>query len=382
VDTDQGQLGQPRRRRGSWILFFYVAREFLLPLVCCLIGFTALFLFSSVFDDLPDFLQRSGAVVGSRAQIALYFLLLQPANMVNVLPMSVLLASCFVVSRMGRHHELSAMRSAGIDLVRLALPIWLLAVVLCGVSFWIGEFAGPRCTARAARIYEAYTETPERLRRQAKLIYHNASGRRDWFFEVFQANGVSESIFVKQFSATDTIEWELRADTVEYRDGRWLFSGCEIVPFDPVSQLPIEDSRQRLALYEAHELDETPDRILNHVRSTEHLSVRGILAMLAANPDLPGHLRRSLRATLWFRLVSSLSCLVGALFGVGLSITRERGSAMRGFAYAVGLMVLYYVVGEIGLVLARKGHLPVVAGACLPALAFVVAGALIVQRRR
>jgi len=382
VDTDQGKPPKPGRRRGSRILFWYVAREFLLVLACCLIAFVALFLFNSVFDDLPDFMRRPGQASGGRGEVVLYFLLLQPANMSNILPMSVLLAACFVISRMGRYHELSAMRAAGIDAIRMALPIWLAAVLLCGVSFWISESVAPQCTALANRIHEARTESADRRRRQAKLVYHNALGRRDWFFEEFRADDVHTGVFIKQFTADDAIDWELQAASAEYRDGRWRFNECRVMPFDPVTQLPAEEAQRQYPSYEPPGLDETPDRIVNHVRPIETLSARGILMTLRANPDLPVHVRRSLQATLWFRLSVCLACLVGALFGVGLSITRERGSAMRGFAYAVGLMVAFYVVGEAGLVLARKGHVPVLAGACLPTLGFVLAGMAIMQRRR
>ena len=100
----------------------------MVPLVCCLLGFTALFLFNSVFDDIPDFLRRPATAAGGPSwEVPLYFVLTQPANLLNVLPMSVLLAGSFLISLMGKHHELVAVRAAGISLTRMALPIWLVA---------------------------------------------------------------------------------------------------------------------------------------------------------------------------------------------------------------------------------------------------------------
>jgi LPS export ABC transporter permease LptG len=359
-----------------------VTREFLLPLVCCLLAFSALFLFSSVFDDLEDFMRRSGRPApGSRWQIVLYFLLLQPGNMLNVLPMSVLLASCFVVSMMGRHHELAAMRATGIHMIRMALPVWLIALLLCGASFWIGEAVAPPCTARAAQMLRAWTEAPNR-KRPTTLVYHNASGRRDWFFESFAADGKHGRVFIKQFTASDTIAWELRAATARYQGGAWEFQDCELTPFDPETQLPIEEKVERQATQRLPELDETPDRILNHVRPADNLSIAAIRATLRANPDLPEQVRRSFYSTIWFRISFSLACLIGALFGVALSITRERSSAMRGFASAVALMVAFYVTSQLGLTLARQGRVPPLLGSCLPTAAFLVAGGVIMYRRR
>lgn len=360
-----------------------MTREFLLPLVCCLLAFSALFLFSSVFDDLEDFLQRSGsAAPGSRWQIVLYFLLLQPGHMLNVLPMSVLLASCFVVSMMGRHHELAAMRAAGIHMIQMALPIWAVALVLCGASFWIGESVAPRCTAQAAQVLANWTQAPDRAHRPTALVYRNAPGRRDWFFESFATDGKHGRVFIKQFTSADKVAWELRAATARYEDGAWVFGDCELTPFDQDSQLPIEGDVQHLATYRLPELDETPDRILNHVRPAENLAIQAVLATLRANPDLPDHVRRALLSTVWFRVSFSLACLVAALFGVALSITRERGSAMRGFAFALGLMAAFYVTSQLGLTLARRGYVPPLAGSCLPTAAFLVAGGVIMYRRR
>ncbi len=382
MQSDPGEGGRPPPRRGSRILFRYMTREFVVPLVCCVVGFLAIFLFNAVFDDLPDFRRRDGTWLAGRGELALYFLLLQPANVANVLPMSVLLSTCFVISRMGRHHELTAMRAAGIDMVHAALPIWLGAALLCGASFWVSEQVAPACSRRAVSIYQTRTESPERLHRQAKLVFHNPGGRRDWFFEVFQAGGLHRGVFLKQFTPSDRIDWELQAATAEYRDGRWLFHDCEVVLFDPATQLPAEDAPRRYETFEVPGLDETPERIVNHVRPAEHLSAWGIRAVLEANPDLPERIRRALRASFWFRIASSLACLVGALFGVGLSLVADRGGALRGFSYAVAVMVSYYVMGEVGLVLARAGHIPVLAGTCFPVLAFVVGGALLVRARR
>ncbi len=367
----------------SRTLFWLVTREFLLPLVCCLLAFSALFLFAGVFDTLQDFLNRSGqAAPGSRWQIVLYFLLLQPANMLNVLPMSVLLSSCFVVSMMGRHQELAAMRSAGVHMIQMALPIWIIAILLCGTSFWIGESLAPKCAAKATRVLEAWTEAPDRLQRPTTVVYRNAPGRRDWFFESFAPDGKHGRVFIKQFTAEEAIAWELRAASARYLDGAWLFQDCEVTPFDRETQLPIEGDVKRHEIYRLPELDETPERIVNHVRPTEDLSIRAILATLRANPDLPDLVRRSFRSTVWFRLSFSLACLIGALFGVALSITRERSSAMRGFAFAVALMAAFYVTSQLGLTLGRRGYVAPLAGSCLPTLAFLLVGGVLMYRRR
>lgn len=367
----------------SPILFRYVTREFLLPLACCLIAFTALFLINSVFDDLPDFLDRPhDARPGSRWQIAWYFLLLQPANMLNVLPMSVLLSSAFMVSMMAKHHEITAIRASGMSMTKTVTPVWLIALLLSAATFWIAESVVPSCTLRADRILSRWTETVEYRRRQAKLAYHNAHAYRDWFFEQFEINGPKTGIFIKQFRPDETTYWELQAESAQFDGNRWTFRKGAIIPFDEEGELPLDAERQTFESYTHPNLDETPNQILNHVRPAEQLSVRAILAVMDANPGMSGTARAAFHATLWYRVTFAFACLIGALLGIPLAMTRERGSAMRGLAYAVGLMIAYYMTSQIGLVLARNAYVPAFLGGAAPSLAFVVYGLVTMHRRR
>ncbi|MBN2451529.1 MAG: LptF/LptG family permease [Lentisphaeria bacterium] len=370
-------------RRTSTVLLRYVSGEFLLPLCCCLVGFAALFLLNSLFDDLADFLKAAPQAGGRGAwDVAWYFLLLQPAGIVHVAPMSVLLSSCFMVATMGRHQELTAIRTAGVSLTRAAAPVWVVAALLGLLCFWVSEWVAPGCTARAEELHSLWTESALYRRRRAEVAYHNGNGARDWFFEQFRAEGVHRGVFIKQFGPDGATHWELQAAEAEYRDGQWVFRDCLRLPFDPESQLPLESERRHWETFTDPGLDETPERILNHVRPVEQLTLRGIRAVLAANPDLPPASRGAFRSALWHRLSTPLACLLGALFGVSLSIARERGGAVRGFAHAVGLMMAYYVVGEFCFVLARNGHLPPFLGAGAPTLAFLAWGAAIMHRRR
>ena len=85
----------PVRRRLSRRLFTYVLGQYLLPLICCVLAFALLFVILDLFDVLQD-------MVGAKAPLAdvlAYFLLRQPENLVYILPMSVLLAAGWSISR-------------------------------------------------------------------------------------------------------------------------------------------------------------------------------------------------------------------------------------------------------------------------------------------
>ena len=144
--------------RVSPLIFKYVLREFMIPLVCALAAFAFLFLVNNVFDDLPDFMSKN---VPIRVVMA-YFLSLQPHNLLNVIPISVLLAASFMTVMMGRNNELCAMRAAGMSLLTCALPVWLVACVACVCAICIGEFWGPAGLHNASRIRREWLDNKKK----------------------------------------------------------------------------------------------------------------------------------------------------------------------------------------------------------------------------
>ncbi len=365
-------------RRVSRILFWYVAREYLLPLVCCLFAFVALFMVQELFDVLPDVLQSQRVGFG---QIAHYFLILQPTVLPVVMPMAALLAASFMVCGFQRHHELSAMRAGGMSLAVCARPVWLVGLVLSLAALWLGESLAPQCKLMADRMRHAWGETGEIREVYDTLCFNNGVARRDWFFAQFNAEGEQRDIMVKQFRPDHTTEWELTARSGSYEAGQWVFREGAFRRFDQQGRLlegPVEPFERR----GFPELSETPEQIANHMRDVEELSIAQMLATMRYNPALPERSLRLLRTTIWYRVVFSFSSLVGALLGVALTISYERGGNLRGFALAIGLMVAHYVFCHIALVLGQQAYVPPFVGGALPTLAFLGIGVWQMHRKR
>lgn len=380
------------QRRLSGILFWYLFREYALPLVCCLSAFTVLFLINDVFDVLGDFLKSEVPL----REIIWYFVILEPVNLLNVFPMSALLSASFMVTNLIRHHELAAIRAAGLSLVRCALPVWLTALSLSGVSFWVGESLAPWSIQRSSEIRDFWTESSSVKRRKGKLAFSNSASRRDWYFEQFQSKGIQHGVLIKQFREDDAPDWELQADEAEYVGGEWVFRHGVIRHFDLAGRLPegedqlFQEYRPVEGLIDARvagnrfrkPIDESPGMILNHLRPADELSVARMLRIMAANPCMPRTARDIYLSTIFFRISFPFSCLVGALLGVALTINWERSSVLRGFALAVGLMAVYYVSSQVFLVLGKNGYVPPIIAGSLPTVGFLSWGCWTMYRKR
>ncbi len=364
-------------RRFSWTLFWYVLRQYLVPLVCCLLGFCILFLIMDVFDDLEDFLEANSPAGG----IAVYFLARQPVNIVHVLPMSVLLAVSFTMNMMGRHREITALRSAGVSIVQSCMPMWVIAIAMAGLLFWLNEAVGPQFVARSEILRDRLLGDQSEVLQRERLAFRNSASNRTWFFETFNRHGTHRGVSVKQFDASSNrLQWELRARTGAFRNGHWVFHDVTRWEYDPGDRLPV---RQRTyQTFVADALTERPGKIFSSLRPAEELSAFEMLTILREQKNLPASTRNVFRTVVWYRLTFPLSCIIASLFGVGTAVGRHGASALRGFAAAVGILVLYHVLSQVFVLLGKYGLVPPVGAGLIPPLGFVLWGACKVYRGR
>ena len=360
--------------RVSPLIFKYVLREFMIPLACALAAFAFLFLVNNVFDDLPDFMSKD---VPMRVVLA-YFLSLQPHNLLNVIPISVLLAASFMTVMMGRNNELCAMRAAGMSLLTCALPVWIVAAVACVCAICIGEFWGPGGLQNAARIRREWLDSKKKA--AETVAFCNVKENRDWFCRDLDLSDVMHQVVVRQYNEQGETQWVIMADTAEFRDdgvcvfkngSRQELGGDAKMMTSPVTFDTFEFS-----------CSEQLRDIAGQGRMQDGVTTREALSILRSDVAPSPQMARLLRTSVWNNVTFPLASLVGAFFGVALTIANQRSEIMKGFAAAIGILVMFYLVGQVFMVLGKNGWLPPFIAGGLPSLVFTLAGFAVMWRKQ
>ncbi len=366
------------RRRGSRILWRYLAGQFAIPLCCCLAGFAALFAVLDILDVLDEFMSAKAPPL----QVVWYFLLQQACNLPHVLPMSLLLSASFVVSSMGRHHEVTAVRAVGVSLPHWFLPFWVAGLIFSGFSFWFNEKIIPGASARVEILRERLEQgnNARAMEKKSRLAFRNAAARRTWFFSSVQDKSYN-GVLLKQFRENLTVAWEIRAARAEYADRSWMFHQATVVRYDEAGELPA-GPEERHALYSNPEITETPEQITNSMRPVEELTIRQMRQLLRQRQNLPARLVAVFETTIWHRRMLPLSCLVAVLLGCTMAVARENNTPLKGLSTALGIMVAYYLAMQFFVLLGKHGLLPPPLAGILPTLGFLLWGGLAAYRRR
>jgi len=117
------------------------------------LGFLALFFFFDLVDELQDVGRL--AAQGYRLSRALLYVLLQvPSHLYELLPISVLIGSIFVMARFAQSSEYTILRTSGLGPWLALRTLLVLGMVFVAFTFAIGDYLAPQAN-RTAQLLKA-----------------------------------------------------------------------------------------------------------------------------------------------------------------------------------------------------------------------------------
>ncbi len=353
------------------ILDRYLLREFSVYLALGLLGFLCLFSVVDVIDKIDVFLDHRAP----GPLIARYYLYRAPEVVVQVLPVALLLATFLALGQLNKYGELTAMRSAGLSLLRILGPVFATAACSALVSLVLGEAVVPRANRERDRIYE---EQIQRLSKgpateRADVTYLGSGGRIYYMRLYVVPERRMHEVSVQQFRRGELV---MRIDAAEATwDGRrWVFSSGYLRTFRGDEERA--RSFDRLAL---EGIAEPPDNFSREGRQPDqmnYLELRAHVIKLRASGARVANYLVDLHMKLAFPLINCIVILIGAPVATRLRAT----SAALGFGLAVTISFAYYAFMQSGKALGHNGALPPYLAAWLGDIVFGGVGTFMMLR--
>jgi lipopolysaccharide export system permease protein len=367
----------------------YLLRELLVPLLYCLGGFVLFWVFFDLFIQLNTFQSRKLHA----GDIVEYYLLSLPGILVVILPIALLLALLYTLTNHARHHEITAIRSAGISLWRLCVPYLVLGFLGSLVLFWLNEFVAPDGSAAADDVLIRREEKrpggpgPEWVQ---NLAFNNSRDGRTWKIGLYniETGEMKNPIVIWNLSDGST-RW-LAADRAVQRRGIWYFYNVREYTGSPDSNSTLVPLVQTNVV-SIPAFTETPGQINSEVklananfRSARRADVplTEIRNYLRFHPTpLPAD-RAWLFTKLHGRLAAPWTCFVVVLMAIPFAAASGRRNVFVGVASSIVICFAFFVVQQLGLALGSGGLVPAWVGAWFPNLSFAAAGLIMTARVR
>ena len=359
----------------------YVLRNFLEPFVICFLGFMGIWFIFDLSGNLQDFLEARASL----KQIAKFYATQVPAVVVISLPVGLLLALLYSLSRMSRSNEIISMLTAGRSVRRLLVPhlaVGLLATAVCLVLNY--EWA-PHAEAVKKAMLEQITRGKKSGNRDAVEghVFRDRQNLRTWFVKKLRPNSPTlENVHITQQDADGKIlcKWYARRATYDARTRTWSLKQGMRVDFNSEGDIAAKEMFGS-GFRTVSGWTETPWRIASSHLEAQNLSIPELRDYLRFNADFPPVQLAPYHSYFWHRWAFPSQCLIVVLIGAPLAIVFSRRGVMGGVAAAMLLYAALLLATYLFLALGKGSRIAAEVAGWAPNAMFFLVGLALVQMR-
>lgn len=352
-------------------------REWLQILGLVLAATCGVLLLQVLYDDF-----RGLRELGARGAVFwLYVGVTLPSFLTVVLPLALLVSVLYVLGKLHRSNELTAMRAAGVGFMRLTAPIWFAGVLCCGLAWWLNTTIVPWSVERSRSIRdelqiakESASLPQDRVGAVYSVAFDNRLAHRMWFFNRYSKftnqgeypAGRGYGVSVSELDSARRELTRIVAAEAWFDPARrgWTFRRGRDLTFNPETG-ELTGSKPFTERFVAH-YHEEPELMLLIDRKPSHLSLHE-LRELIAYLETEGSPKVVAYAVRYYSLIAAaLGPLIVIAIAIPFAVAGVRVNPAVGVSKSLGLFFLYYILMNIGTTLATKQVLDPVAAAWLP----------------
>ena len=367
----------------------YLLRELLIPLGYCLCGILIIFIAFDLVFTLHVY-QENRLLFSDVAEL---YLVKIPEILVFLMPIVLLLALLYALTDLARHHEITAIRAAGVGLWRICSPHLLVGFVLSVAVFAMNELWVPDSADKQLQIMSRHQGIKDPVGKNivTNFVFQNSRDGHIWQIGRIDFNSPTCAMTAIKLLYTDggTNLW-LIAERAERTNDAWVFYNVDEYDATKPGAQPDHVSQTNLL---TKPFSETPDQIKREVKfasrynkpsiDSMEIPVAEILDYLNLHPhDLSAQKKRLLYTQLYGRLASPWTCLVVVLIAIPFGAASGRRNVFVGVAGSIAISFVYFVLLKLGLAMGTGGYLSPWLAAWLPNISFGLAGFWMILRVR
>lgn len=185
-----------------------------------LLGFLSLFAFFDLVDELQA-LNRLAAV-GYRLQHALLYVALKsPTHIYELLPISVLIGSIFVMARLAQSSEFTILRTGGLGPWRALMVLFQVGLVFISLTFVMGDYIAP-FTDKQAQLLKARFQGAISVGQTGAWLKEKQDERQYAInVRALDGNETLRDVRIHEFNAQGRLLSVTRAESAIISDGAW-----------------------------------------------------------------------------------------------------------------------------------------------------------------
>lgn len=273
-----------------------------------------------------------------------------PLSLMYTIPWGFLTAVLMVFGRMSANHEITSFRVGGLSLWRISAPVFVIGVLLSGLSLWLNINVVPNAKASTRElVYEQAVRDPGSLLKPGVV-------QGD-----FKGNGQEIQKLLIEGKSSDWLEgfhfYVLPDPKVGPGDMTYVHAARAALSVDKEKnqlRLKLEDayfeSRNEEGKVETAFAGEAEPLVIDLKNTTDRkvrpklMSNVQIRNEIATNTTMSKDLKKKLESEIMTRFSFSMACIAFAFVGVPLGLQSHRSDTLRGLMVSVLIGTGYFLI--------------------------------------
>jgi lipopolysaccharide export system permease protein len=341
-------------------------QNFVFGLLC----FVIIFIMVDMFENLDRFIDKNI----SFPKVVVYYSYCVPDILKLILPVGMLLASLFTISRFVNYSELTAMRSAGISIYRYLLPIMIFGLIITLSSIYFNGWIVPKSNRLKFEFERKQLGRNKISDITQNLFFQDRINRIIIINSYNNLNYTCDKVTMLIFR-TDTLQiLEKRVDIEKMNwdtvANDWKAEGVFMRQFDKESEsMNLHDSIYLSALFKEDKISLEPDKIYKKQLKPEEM-VLSEFSEFISNFEKAGQ-KVSKEKVDYYSIISfPFANLITILFGVSIASNKRKAGAALHFGISIIVSFVYLGFVKISHVFGYNGDINPVITAWLANILF------------
>ncbi len=314
-------------------------------------GFLALFSFFDLVDQIQA-IGRPNALGYQLPQALLYVALLVPSHLYELLPITVLIGTIFVMARLAQSSEFTILRTSGLGPWRALRTLLLAGIGFVFLTFAIGDYVAP-LSNRAAQLLKARYDGDITVGQTgAWLKEKQAYGQFAANVNAIAPDGRMLGLRIFEFDNQGRLVSMTRAESARFGAGSaWSLEQVDRTEFvfDATNDARIE--RNKLPAYQ-WPTEISAEMVATAVLKPDRMSTIDLYQYIA-HLDANGQAAQRYEIEFWKKVFYPLSCLVMVVLALPFAYLHFRSEGISGYVFGgvmagISFFFLNNVSGYVG----------------------------------
>ncbi len=380
-----------RFKENMKILSRYCLKEFIPPFLISLICFTCIILFDELFRLVKLFVKKGV----SPLYLIESLLYVMPATVVLSIPMAALVAILLALGRLSTDSEIMAMRAHGVGYHQLMIPLLSATVLLSVVDLALMEYVLPKATLASVSLKrDIQRHNPALILEEGTIMKELETEGKLWMFESTDP----ETERMQNVKIWDEI-WPgqprftlAKTASLGYENG-----DAKLTLYDGQTYEPLTDGSEGFRITQFQEqrlaLDFKKDLQRGEYKS-QHPQTMRVGELRAHIGKLENTVKQSSEKTSEYttnkllyarveyhkKFALPFACLAFGIIGIPLGFIVKKNGRMIGFGIGLAVILLYYLLLQIGQSSGLSGNLHPALAMWFPNLVVALLGIALLTR--